>query len=77
MQKVEAKLGHRKNSAKAASLHRLGHIMLKCVRGIVDSTGPDQTVHLHSLIWACAVFIQNCLILKNVSIEGRGSDATV
>ena len=49
--------------------------MCTCIRAYADSEGPDQTVHLRSLIWAFVVRKQNP-ILKNVSVKSKYPDET-
>ena len=40
-----------------------------CLLTYADSEGPDQFVHLHSLIRASTIHLQNHCVLQNVQME--------
>ena len=46
------------------------------LRAYADSGGPDQTVHVHSLIKTFPVCKQNHWRLKNASLESKCTDET-
>ena len=51
--------------------------MKTCPQAYADSAGPNQPVHLHSLIRAFAVCKQDHCIIQNVSLGSKGPDETL